>query len=405
MGQSNSINENELSQEDQLMHRVENEGPEAIVQHVRENLDSWKKEELKIGISGRVKTGKSTFINAVLGLEPKQPGAAKSGSGNTTQHVTPYQHPRNEQIVLFEFPGVGTDAHPKTKYMTEVNAIKCDYFFIFFDSVISDDDIWLAKRLKDINTPYCFVRSMIDQDIQNTKFDGKNADTVLGEVREKVKTSVSANHITNGTNIFFISGRYTDEGEFSQLLNHMEQNLPSLKFDSILFSISAISKEVIERKYQKLKTRVKVVSVGAALISAEPIPFIDLVINLQLMINELHHYLDTFGIDLNKIESLSTDVKESLSAWNILTKSGKALAIFITQQIGKAAAVAIVESVADLFIPIIGSLISAPTTFLVVNDFLSKNLDQLKEDAIVIYDNALHSQQSLHTGAQVIRLK
>lgn len=185
----------------------------------------------------------------------------------------------------------------------------------------------------------------------------------------------------------------------------MEQNLPSLKFDSILFSISAISKEVIERKYQKLKTRVNVVSVGAALISAEPIPFIDLVINLQLMINELHHYLDTFGIDLNKIESLSTDVKESLSAWNILTKSGKALAIFITQQIGKAAAVAIVESVADLFIPIIGSLISAPTTFLVVNDFLSKNLDQLKEDAIVIYDNALHSQQILHTGAQVIRLK
>ncbi|CAC5389041.1 unnamed protein product [Mytilus coruscus] len=320
MGQTSSretkLTKKETKVAQDLRDRVENEGPEAIAKHVRENLDRWKTEDLKIGIS-----------------------------------------------------------------------------------VISEDDIWLAERLKEINKPYCFVRSMIDQDIQNAEFDGKNSDTVLEEVREKVQKSVAANSITRESSIFFISGRYTDIGEFPQLLTHMEENVSSLKFELILFSISAISKEVIEKKYQKLKSRVRIVSVGAAAISAEPIPIIDLAINLHLMISELHHYIDTFGISMDKIESLPSEVKERLSVWSVLTKSGTALAVFITQQIGKAAAVAVIESIADLFIPVIGSLISAPTTFLVVKDFLNKYLDQMKEDAIVVYDNVLHSQQHLHTDA------
>lgn len=405
MGQMSScetkLTQEEIREAQDLKDRVENEGPEAIAKHVRENLDRWKKEELKIGISGRIKTGKSTFINAVLGLRPNQPGSAKSGSGNTTQNVTPYALPRNKQIVLFDFPGFGTEDHPKSKYMTKVNASKCDYFLIFFDSVISEDDIWLAERLKEINKPYCFVRSMIDQDIQNAEFDGKNSDTVLEEVRENVQTSVAANNITRHSSIFFISGRYTDIGEFPQLLTHMEKNISSLKFESILFSISAISKEVIEKKYQKLKSRIRTVSVGAAAISAEPIPIIDLSININLLIHELHHYIDTFGITMDKIESLPAEVKERLNVWSILTKSGKALVVFIIQQIEKAAAVAVVESVADFFIPIIGSLISAPTTYFIVKDFLTKYLDQMKEDAIIVYDNVLHAQKHLHTDAQV----
>ncbi|XP_052066890.1 interferon-inducible GTPase 5-like [Mytilus californianus] len=312
-----------------------------------------------------------------------------------------YAHPRNEQIVLFDFPGVGTEDHSKSKYMTKVNASECDYFLIFFDSVISDDVIWLAERLKEINKPYCFVRSMIDQDIQNAEFDGKNLDTVLEEVRENVQTSVAANNITRDSSIFFISGRYTDIGEFPQLLTHMEKNISSLKFESILFSISAISKEVIEKKYQKLKSRIRILSVGAAAISAEPIPFIDLFININLLIYELHHYIDTFGITMDKIESLPAEVKERLNVWNILKKSGKALVVLITQQIGKAAAVAVVESVADFLIPMIGSLISAPTTYFIVKDFLRKYLDQMKEDAIIVYDNVLHAQKHLHTDVQV----
>ncbi|VDI81456.1 Hypothetical predicted protein [Mytilus galloprovincialis] len=311
MGKTSS--KEEATEAHDLMDRVENEGPGAIVKHVRENLDRWKTEELKIGISGRIKTGKSTFINAVLGLRPNQPGAAKSGSGNTTQHVTPYPHPRNDKIVLFDFPGVGTEEHPKSKYMTKVNASEC---------------------------------------------------------------------------------RFTDVGEFSQLLNHMENNISSLKFESILFSISAISKEVIEKKYQKLKSRVRTVSVGAAAISAEPIPIIDLVINIKLLIYELNHYIDTFGITMDIIESLPAEVKERLNVWSILTKSGTALVVFITQQIGKAAAV--VESLADFVFPIIGSLISAPTTYFIVRNFLSKHLDQMKEDAIIVYDNVLHAQTHLH---------
>lgn len=399
MGQTCSKEEAKEAQD--LKDKVDNEGPEAIVKHVREHLDRWKTEELKIGISGRIKTGKSTFINAVLGLRPNQLGAAKSGSGNTTQHVTPYTHPRNDKIVLFDFPGVGTEEHPKSTYMTKVNASECDYLLIFFDSVISEDDIWLAERLKDINKPFCFVRSMIDQDIHNAEFDGKNSDTVLEEVRQKVQISIASNSITRETSIFFISGRFTDVGEFTQLLTHIEKNIPSLKFESILFSISAISKEVIEMKYQKLKSRVKIVTVGAAAISAEPIPGIDLAINLKLIINELKHFIKTFGISMNEIETLPTEVKERLNVWSILTTSN--IAVFITQQIGKTAAIAVAQSFSDLFIPIIGSLLSATTTYFIVNNLLNKYLDQMKEDAFIVYDNILHSQKQLHTDAQVCK--
>jgi GTP-binding protein EngB required for normal cell division len=44
---------------------AENEGSITITEYINETLNRWKKEQVKIAITGRSATGKSTFINTI----------------------------------------------------------------------------------------------------------------------------------------------------------------------------------------------------------------------------------------------------------------------------------------------------------------------------------------------------
>jgi hypothetical protein len=49
-----------------------------------------------------------------------------------------------------------------------------DFVFIFFNNVLGEDEIWLVGELRKLGKPFSLVRSKIDIDIDNTKYDGKD---------------------------------------------------------------------------------------------------------------------------------------------------------------------------------------------------------------------------------------
>ena len=63
-----------------------------------------------IGISG---VGKSSFINAIRGLNADDVGSAAVGLTETTTQITAYTHPDNPHIKFWDLPGVGTDRFPR----------------------------------------------------------------------------------------------------------------------------------------------------------------------------------------------------------------------------------------------------------------------------------------------------
>ncbi|XP_052242397.1 interferon-inducible GTPase 5-like [Dreissena polymorpha] len=82
---------------------------------------AWKDIKIKIAVTGKSGSGKSTLINALLNLKDDDEGAAKTGCVETTSEPTPYPHPNNRNLELWDLPGVGTPNFPQSTYLKQTN--------------------------------------------------------------------------------------------------------------------------------------------------------------------------------------------------------------------------------------------------------------------------------------------
>lgn len=133
---------------DILRRLAENEGPTAESAYIDESLNRWKKEEVKFAITGRSATGRSTFINTIRNLKPRDDGFAMARFGDTTITPTLYIHSRNDQIAFCDLPGYSSAKFNKEDYISAMQISDYDFVFIFFNNVLSEDEIWLVRELR-----------------------------------------------------------------------------------------------------------------------------------------------------------------------------------------------------------------------------------------------------------------
>ena len=105
--------------------------------------------------------GKSTFMNRMRRLKAKDPGAAKTGSNETTTEPTPYTHPDNNNIILWDLPGVGTPNFPKDKYLENIKFDRYDCFIIHSATRFTENDLYLAQQIMDKGKKFYFVRNKV----------------------------------------------------------------------------------------------------------------------------------------------------------------------------------------------------------------------------------------------------
>ncbi|VDI47751.1 Hypothetical predicted protein [Mytilus galloprovincialis] len=81
-------------------------------------------------------------------------GYADVGFGDTTKDPTSYSHPDNDKIVYYDLPGVGTLEIKKENFINDMKMSDYDFIFIFFDKVITEDNLWLVGELDKMGKPY-----------------------------------------------------------------------------------------------------------------------------------------------------------------------------------------------------------------------------------------------------------
>ena len=67
---------------------------------MKEKCRQWEKTKIAIGVTGEVKSGKSSFINVIRGLDDDAEGAAEVDTFECTKTPTPYEYPNNNLITL-----------------------------------------------------------------------------------------------------------------------------------------------------------------------------------------------------------------------------------------------------------------------------------------------------------------
>jgi GTP-binding protein EngB required for normal cell division/uncharacterized protein (DUF697 family) len=346
---------------------------------------------VKLALTGKSGVGKSSFINSIRNLKPDDPGFATTSSyGNTTKQATVYEYPGNPKITLHDLPGFGTTQFSKNKYEEKTELHKYDYVLIFVGN-IEENDIDIARKLKEMNNSFCFVRSKLDLDIESAKNDGQPEAETMEKIMSK-SLHILLQEGFSEAKFFVISNRSRRIGHFNELVSFIQSNLPKLKSDAVMFSLlGELSDDIINSKYQILKDRLWKVSLMSAAVAATPVPGVDVALNVALICSELLFYYNTFGFGQQIVIDISKHsyLRKKLSASSIIetVADNKALGTFVITQLGILGKLMVIESGFDLICPILGSVVSGLTAGTVTFTLLTRILNGCRDDAKLIYSH------------------
>jgi GTP-binding protein EngB required for normal cell division len=380
-----------------LRQLAEKEGFIAMSNYINMTLNRWKTEQVKIAITGRSATGKSTFINTIRNLKPGDDGFAKAGCGDTTKAPTLYIHPTNDQITFCDLPGYSSTMFKKKDYISEMKISDYDFFLIFVNNARSEDDIWMAGELRKLDKQFTFVRSKIDIDIDNAIYDGKDPEMIIPEIKLQLKEALDAKlEYTNC--MFLISSRKPDLGEMADLLRYIEETMDGFKAQLLLFSMHPMTRNMVERKHKMLKARLVKVTALAASIAATPLPAVDVAANIVLLSKEVGHYMHVFEVQPEFVNSLKGFDQSLLKSRSMLIPTFKMIP-FIIFKLGTYVTVLIAQSWLDLILPLVGSIVSAATASWVTYTFLDDMLEDLKHDAMLIHGHHVMEASADHRSS------
>ncbi|XP_052002185.1 interferon-inducible GTPase 5-like [Xyrauchen texanus] len=336
---------------------------------------------LNIAVTGRTGAGKSSFVNALRGLGDDADGAALTGVTETTMKATMYEHPAMPNVKVWDLPGIGSPNFKANKYLKDVKFSTYDFFIILSSERFQQNDIMLAKEIKNAKKKFYFVRSKIDNDIlaeqRKKEFDEQKT---LSKIREDCQKNLKE---VGNPKIFLISVYDLEKYDFEKLQNSLEEELPQHKRSALLQAWPVCSAESLEKKITFFKRVIWAAALASAGIAVVPVPGLSAACDAGIVLLFFTRCYYAFGLDDGSIKKLSEKVNKPLQKY--LGKSKIAAAIqnkTLTrlQVSASIATLATFEWFASLF-PGVGSVAAAGLSFGTTLYLLREGLNELANTA------------------------
>jgi predicted GTPase/uncharacterized protein (DUF697 family) len=369
-------------------------GQAGIELYLKKKLNEWKNMSLNIAVIGASGVGKSTFVNTIRGLKGKDPRAAPVGIKQTTMTVTPYPHPRNENLVFWDIPGVGTKEFPKESYTKKIRIERFDFFLVVSAGRFTETDAWLGKEITEKqHKKYYYVRTKVDQDVDNDKEENEDhdVDKLLNEIRQDIQRNIDDRNNVNG--LFLIAGRRPHLFEFPRLQQSLIDDFPESKRSALILSMCAMSESMIKMKAAQLRDGIKYSAMGSAAMAVVPIPLMSFGYDLFVVNSQAKVYFDQLGLDdesLRKLADLTacnfsdlqavvrktfpSDLFEDFGTWDFLLELPGFLSITNALRAQR-----IIQ-----FLPVVGGIIASPITVATTHKMLSLILEEMEKVALSV---------------------
>ncbi|KAI8485393.1 hypothetical protein Bbelb_369570 [Branchiostoma belcheri] len=407
-----------------------------VGQHVDE--ETWMGQAyVRIGIVGVSRAGKSTFINSILGLRARDPGAAAVGTTETTVDTTEYRHPEHDHVILMDFPGALFKLDEGNRRSVTFNIKEysqkfgnkmqeCNVFLVFTFGGVQDNAVWIAAEARKMGKKVLFVRSMFDKDVDDKKRDDPDyfeGGQEAGE--ERLLQFEREDYVTKLETMGF--GRVAPEDVFiiSGLLDHIQRgrwNAPALK-ETILKQLDIqqqmllittcqdYSQTMVRAKARIYKSRAWKVALGVA--AGGAIPFAGGAVNTGIMVTTIMLFKKGFGLDEASVRQLAAltgkDAKELQRFVNERLSPVEKIKQFFEGDINfqgdvdwedlKAALTAVaggavfvtaiaVDAALDMVVPFVGGLVTAPLSFPLAWKALCIVIEQQEQCTLDLYELA-----------------
>ena len=179
---------------------------------VKRKLDAYPKPsflkekgdgKINVAVTGQSGVGKSTFINTIRGLKPKDPNAAKCDVAEVIADPAPYSFPDIEEILLWDLPGTGTPTYPLDTYISRMGLRYFDAVIIVGAGRFHAGDLCLMKELKKHGVPFYYVRNKVNSDVRNMEedYDVPVEKAIKKIARDLKKNGVEAPYLVNAKNL------------------------------------------------------------------------------------------------------------------------------------------------------------------------------------------------------------
>ncbi|XP_064606348.1 interferon-inducible GTPase 5-like [Liolophura sinensis] len=347
--------------------------------------EEWRSAKINIAVVGESGTGKSSFVNAVRNLKAGDKGAARVGVKETTVETIPYPHPDNENVIFWDLPGVGTLNFPRKDYLQAIEVDRYDCFIIISSMRFTVDAKWLSEQVEQRKKPHFVVR---------TKFDEAIKDKDYKEVKEKITEDIKKNINVSDSRIYVISNVDRHLHDFPRLLEDIILEIPSVKKQSLLLTLSGYSEKLIQMKKDALKPRLLKVATMSGSVGAIPIPGIDTAVDLGILVGEARFYRETFGLSEGRLRQLAEQHEINVERFNeamsktrtlTLTKTGIKTALEASRIGLSLATKTTLTSVLEVVVPVVGSVVSGGISFAMMYGFLRKMLNDYASDATSVH--------------------
>lgn len=135
----------------------------------------YNPQNFHFAIVGKAGCGKSSLINSFLNLKSTDPGAAPTGTNETTLEVGRYSDPGTQPprpwTVWYDIPGAGTQRITHWQYFTNQALFVFDIIILAIGERFEETDCQNIRSCMEFKIPFFIVRSKADQSIKNVMSD------------------------------------------------------------------------------------------------------------------------------------------------------------------------------------------------------------------------------------------
>ncbi|KAH3729149.1 hypothetical protein DPMN_055112 [Dreissena polymorpha] len=354
-----------------------------LVRRTRNDLARWETEKLHIAVTGNSGVGKSSFINAIRGLHPGDAGWAPVDVVEGTMRPTQYNHPVFPNILLWDLPGVGTKNFRRETYMAQVEFERYDFYIIICAGRFTENDLWLAETIHQKGKTFFFVRTKVQQEIDNARrvYAGESVfdeNVVLRKMRKNCSDSLPK---SRGRELFLIDNYEPQLYDFGKLAMAIIHQSPHKKKEAATFGMCLLTEDVIKAKEEELKKRIWKTALMVAVTEASPIDFLGISSTDEYLLKEAHFYREQFQLTdahLEKYASAEGKTKQEFVECKQLKStilSHRAKIPMLLNMLGKSS-----PKVNFILLPVLTAVTSGAVSFGTAMKFLRVALNVAVED-------------------------
>ena len=214
---------------------------------------------------------------------------------------TYYPHPTCPNIKFCNLPGIGTPNYPDLEsYCKKVKLEKYHTFLIFTALRFTENDLKLAKKIREIKKKFFLIRTKIDENVRAEKRKRSfNEGAMLEKIRRNCVESLG-DLLSNERDIFLISNHDPDKWDFARLTQAILDALTRYQRESLTLSLGNVitrsSDDIFQRKVDVLRGRIWMVASASAAAALVPIPGLSFGVDTALILNEYRFYIEQLGL-------------------------------------------------------------------------------------------------------------